>query len=203
MMKRFLHTVGTFSVLFLALLATAGCSRRNDVEEMVKREVQAISEMRQLGLVEYRVRKIVKANDEGEWYKIGDRKILLSCTAYLKAGLDLSSFSMEDVDIDREAGSVTVTVRRDAKSCTLLVEDTGIGIPEADRPNIFERFYRVDKARSRASGGSGLGLSIVHDAVKLYGGTVEVDAVQPHGSRFTVIFPRANAGEEGTDHAES
>ena len=110
MMKRFLHTVGTFSVLFLALLATAGCSRRNDVEEMVKREVQAISEMRQLGLVEYRVRKIVKADDEGEWYKIGDRKILLSCTAYLKAGIDLSGFSAENVDINRLDGSVTVTV---------------------------------------------------------------------------------------------
>ena len=110
MMKRFLHTVGTFSVLFLALLATAGCSRRNEVEEMVKREVQAISEMRQLGLVEYRVRKIVKADDEGEWYKIGDRKILLSCTAYLKAGLDLTSFDMDDVDVDRLAGRVTVTL---------------------------------------------------------------------------------------------
>ena len=100
-------------------------------------------------------------------------------------------------------GSVTVSVRRDAQRCTLTVEDTGIGIPEADRPNIFGRFYRVDKARSRASGGSGLGLSIVHDAVALYGGTVEVDCVQPHGSRFTVIFPRAEAGEEGSNYAES
>lgn len=110
MMKRFLHTVGTFSVLFLAILAAAGCSRGNDVQEMVKREVQAISEMRQLGLVEYRVRKIVKADDEGEWYKIGDRKILLSCTAYLKAGLDLTSFDMDDVDVERLAGRVTVTL---------------------------------------------------------------------------------------------
>ncbi len=110
MLKRLLHTVGTFSVLILALLAAAGCSRHENVEETVQREVKAISEMRQLGLVEYRVRKIVKANDEGEWYQIGDRKILLSCTAYLKAGLDLAAFNMEDVDIDREAGSVTVTL---------------------------------------------------------------------------------------------
>ena len=100
-------------------------------------------------------------------------------------------------------GSVTVTVRGSEQTCTLLVEDTGIGIPEADRPNIFARFYRVDKARSRASGGSGLGLSIVHDAVTLYGGTVEVDCVQPHGTRFTVTFPRADEGKKGTDHAES
>ena len=108
MLKRFLHTVGTFFVFVLAVLATAGCSRNHEVQEMVRREVKAISEMRQLGLVEYRVRKIVKADDEGAWYKIGDRKILLSCTAYLKAGLDLSSFGMQDVDIDRGAARVTV-----------------------------------------------------------------------------------------------
>jgi hypothetical protein len=108
MLKRFLHTVGTFFVFVLAVLATAGCSRNREVQEMVRREVKAISEMRQLGLVEYRVRKIVKADDEGAWYKIGDRKILLSCTAYLKADLDLSSFGMQDVDIDRGAARVTV-----------------------------------------------------------------------------------------------
>ena len=108
MLKRFPHTVGTFFVFLLAVLATAGCSRNREVQEMVRREVKAISEMRQLGLVEYRVRKIVKADDEGAWYKIGDRKILLSCTAYLKAGLDLSSFGMQDVDIDRGAARVTV-----------------------------------------------------------------------------------------------
>lgn len=108
MLKRFLHTVGTFFVFVLAVLATVGCSRNREVQEMVRREVKAISEMRQLGLVEYRVRKIVKADDEGAWYKIGDRKILLSCTAYLKAGLDLSSFGMQDVDIDRGAARVTV-----------------------------------------------------------------------------------------------
>lgn len=132
----------------------------------------------------------------------------LSPDCYVRASEDdiyhiIFNLTENAVKYNLPDGSVTVTVRRDAKSCTLLVEDTGIGIPEADRPNIFERFYRVDKARSRASGGSGLGLSIVHDAVKLYGGTVEVDAVQPHGSRFTVIFPRADAGEEGTEHAES
>ena len=108
MLKHFLHTVGTFLSLALAVHAVAGCSRNRDSWEMVQREVKAISEMRQLSLVEYRVRKIVKADDEGAWYKIGDRKILLSCTAYLKAGLDLSSFGMQDVDIDRGASRVTV-----------------------------------------------------------------------------------------------
>lgn len=87
-------------------------------------------------------------------------------------------------------GSVFVKVYSQGEQCFLSVEDTGIGIPEADRPHIFGRFYRVDKARSREHGGSGLGLSIVHDAVELYGGTVEVSGVEPHGARFVVCFPR-------------
>ena len=90
-------------------------------------------------------------------------------------------------------GSVTVRVEARGEQSILSVADTGIGIPEADRPNIFNRFYRVDKARSREHGGSGLGLSIVHDAAALYGGTVTVDGVEPHGTRFTVTFPRAKA----------
>ena len=90
-------------------------------------------------------------------------------------------------------GSVTVRVEAHGEQSILSVADTGIGIPEADRPNIFNRFYRVDKARSREHGGSGLGLSIVHDAAALYGGTVTVDGVEPHGTRFTVTFPRAKA----------
>lgn len=93
-------------------------------------------------------------------------------------------------------GSVFVKVYSRGEQCFLSVEDTGIGIPEADREQIFGRFYRVDKARSREHGGSGLGLSIVHDAVALYGGTVEVSGVEPHGTRFVVCFPRAAAEQE-------
>ena len=81
-------------------------------------------------------------------------------------------------------GDVTVRVETRGEQSILSVADTGIGIPEADRPNIFNRFYRVDKARSREHGGSGLGLSIVHDAAALYGGVVTVDGVEPHGTRL-------------------
>ncbi len=109
MMKCFLHTAGTFFVLLLTALMLPACTERVP-EDTTEREIEAISHMRELSLVEYRVRKIVKADDEGEWYKIGDRKILLSCTAYLKAGIDLSGFSAENVDINRLDGSVTVTV---------------------------------------------------------------------------------------------
>lgn len=71
----------------------------------------------------------------------------------------------------------------------LTVVDTGIGIPEEDLPHIFSRFYRVDKARSREAGGSGLGLSIVRDAVDLYGGSIEVWPNHPRGTVFEVMFP--------------
>lgn len=110
-MKSCFHTlVKALSCVWIPVLILSGCTRRERIEETVQREVEAISAMKQLNLVEYRVRKIVKANDEGEWYKIGDRKILLSCTAYLKAGIDLSSFNVDDVIIDREAGTVSVTI---------------------------------------------------------------------------------------------
>lgn len=71
----------------------------------------------------------------------------------------------------------------------LTVSDTGIGIPEQDRPRVFERFYRVDKARSRELGGTGLGLAIVKHIVEGHGGQVWVEANQPHGSKFVVRLP--------------
>ncbi len=87
-------------------------------------------------------------------------------------------------------GSVEVSGRRGGDRVTLEVADTGVGIPEADVPKIFDRFYRVDKARSRAAGGTGLGLSIVSDTVKLHGGTITVRRREEgSGTRFLVEFP--------------
>ena len=74
-------------------------------------------------------------------------------------------------------------------SIDLSVADTGIGIPEQDRPRVFERFYRVDKARSRELGGTGLGLAIVKHIVEGHGGQVWVEANYPQGSRFMVRLP--------------
>jgi len=86
-------------------------------------------------------------------------------------------------------GEVAVLLHTDGETVQFTVEDTGIGIPEEERYNIFSRFYRVDKARSREAGGSGLGLSIVHDAVKAHGGSIAVGQNRPRGSRFIVSFP--------------
>ena len=78
-------------------------------------------------------------------------------------------------------GRVLVTLTADGGRVVLRVEDTGVGIPEADLPKIFDRFYRVDKARSRAAGGTGLGLSIVRDTVLQHGGAVTARRREPEG----------------------
>ena len=89
-------------------------------------------------------------------------------------------------------GTIKIILRQNSSSIILIVEDSGIGIPDEDVPHIFSRFYRVDKARSRDAGGSGLGLSIVHDAVRLHKGTVAVEKrEETGGTRFTVTFPIA------------
>ena len=94
-------------------------------------------------------------------------------------------------------GSVNLILSGDDEAVRICVSDTGIGIPEEDMLNIFSRFYRVDKARSREAGGSGLGLSIVHDAVHAHGGSIAVGQNKPRGSRFIVSFPRPTSEETG------
>lgn len=88
-----------------------------------------------------------------------------------------------------ESGRITVTVDADSMHAVIKVMDEGIGISESDAQKIFERFYRVDKARSRAAGGFGLGLNIARIIVVRHGGTVSVKPRSPHGSIFTVRLP--------------
>jgi two-component system, OmpR family, sensor histidine kinase SenX3 len=87
-------------------------------------------------------------------------------------------------------GRVEVTGGFEGSEIVIQVRDTGIGIPEEKLPRIFERFYRVDKARSKETGGTGLGLSIVKHVAENHGGRVAVQSVPGEGSIFTVHLPR-------------
>ena len=92
-------------------------------------------------------------------------------------------------------GTLTVTLRRDEENAIIEVSDTGMGIPADAVDHIFERFYRVDKARSRQTGGSGLGLAIVRDTVNRNDGEIYVRSTPGTGTTFTVVFPAFETGE--------
>lgn len=93
------------------------------------------------------------------------------------------------VKFNRPGGEVNLEVTRDDSHVRIAVSDTGIGIPSEDLPRIFERFYRVDKARSRQVGGTGLGLSIVKHTIERMNGTIAVESQLGKGSRFTLTLP--------------
>ena len=100
------------------------------------------------------------------------------------------------IKYNKDNGELWLTLQLSNDEVTLMVEDSGIGIPEDSIGHIFERFYRVDKARSRAQGGAGLGLSIVHNMVERNYGTISAQRREPEGTRFIVTFPLFAVEEE-------
>jgi two-component system phosphate regulon sensor histidine kinase PhoR len=124
---------------------------------------------------------------------------------FLPQGLDQAALVLADEEAVRQivdnlidnaikytpdGGSVCVSCFGDHDEACIEVADTGIGIPRNDLPRIFERFYRVDKARSRELGGTGLGLSIVKHLMQSIGGQIEVASRVGSGSKFTIHIPR-------------
>lgn len=99
------------------------------------------------------------------------------------------NLSENAIKYNKPNGFVQIALLRQADQILFTVEDTGIGIPEKDLPHIFDRFYRVDKARSREAGGSGLGLSIVQTIVQELGGIVTAENRPEGGMRFVVTLP--------------
>jgi two-component system phosphate regulon sensor histidine kinase PhoR len=96
------------------------------------------------------------------------------------------------VKFNRQGGEVSAEISRTENGkAQIVIADTGIGIPSEDSPRIFERFYRVDKTRSREVGGTGLGLSIVKHVVERMHGTIQVESTLGKGSKFIVQFPAA------------
>ncbi|NBO54128.1 MAG: GHKL domain-containing protein [Actinobacteria bacterium] len=122
----------------------------------------------------------------------GDVRQLVSATSNL---LDNA------IKYSDEGSHVEITLDSDATHGILCVVDHGVGIPANDQSRIFERFYRVDRARSRNTGGTGLGLAIVNHVVTNHGGTVSVKSVEGEGSTFCLMIPlisKISPTEEGT-----
>lgn len=131
----------------------------------------------------------------------------------LGVDLELDAPEAVDVDADRgrlvqvtvnlvdnalrhtpDGGRVVVEVGREGDDAIVRVRDTGIGIPFADLPRIFERFYVVDRSRSREHGGTGLGLAIARQLVQLHGGSLTAESVYGHGATFTMRVPIRQSG---------
>lgn len=93
------------------------------------------------------------------------------------------------IKYNKPNGKVKIIVTIEGKDAVFIVEDTGVGIPEESKQRVFERFYRVDKGRSKKMGGTGLGLSIVKHIVNYYNGSIELDSKVGRGSKFTVRLP--------------
>lgn len=98
---------------------------------------------------------------------------------------------IENAIMYTDEGSILVTLEPRAHETEISVKDTGIGIPQADQSRIFERFYRVNKARSREVGGTGLGLSLVRHAVERGSGSIEVNSTVGQGTEFIVHLPKS------------
>ena len=93
------------------------------------------------------------------------------------------------IKFNKDAGKITIKTARLSDGIEIRIEDTGIGIPPNDLPRIFERFYRVDKARAKESGGTGLGLSIVKHIVEAHKGSMTCTSVLGQGSSFQIKLP--------------
>jgi two-component system sensor histidine kinase SenX3 len=116
---------------------------------------------------------------------LGDRRQLVSA---------LSNLIDNAVKYSDEGSDVFVTATIDDEHVGLSVEDHGVGIPAKDLDRIFERFYRVDRARSRETGGTGLGLAIVRHVATNHEGDVQVRSTEGEGSVFTLRIPRTAEG---------
>ena len=115
-----------------------------------------------------------------------------------RLGQVLTNLLSNAILYNRPGGQVNVSVGSTDGAAIVIVEDTGVGIPEGELPLVFDRFHRVDAARSRESGGSGLGLAICRSIIEAHGGTITLASQVHHGSTFTVTIPLWQ-GSEATE----
>ena len=115
----------------------------------------------------------------------------------VKLNLAITNLVENAIKYNVDNGWVRVSLNADHQFFYIKVEDSGIGIPQQDWDHIFERFYRVDKARSRATGGTGLGLAITKNIIVLHHGAIRINSVEGEGTTFTVRIPRTYRRQEG------
>lgn len=115
----------------------------------------------------------------------------------VKLSLAVTNLVENAIKYNVDNGWVRVSLNADHQFFYIKVADSGIGIPEKDWDHIFERFYRVDKARSRATGGTGLGLAITKSIISLHHGAIRVYSAEEEGTTFTVRIPRTYRKQEG------
>ena len=140
----------------------------------------------------------------------GDKQVTLNChmnaqPVYIVGNHDrteqmLINLIENGIKYNKPGGSVTVKIftNEQRTECYISISDTGIGIAEEHLPRLFERFYRVDKGRSRSMGGTGLGLAIVKHIVRTMNGLIEVHSKLDEGTEFLITLPLAAEGDKGT-----
>jgi len=125
-----------------------------------------------------------------------DLKLNMSPESYVSGDKDLLHRLLDNILTNAfkytpSGGTVYLHNGEDDGHVLIVIRDTGIGIPEEDIPHVFERFYRVDKARSRRKGGSGLGLALAREIAERHGGSIRVESQLDHGTQVTVVLPKA------------
>ena len=143
----------------------------NVLVELIMRRLRPIAQKRDVEVVYESLRPVTAAVDE------------------VKITLIISNLVENAIKYNKEHGWVKVTLDADHQFFTIVVADSGIGIPEESLDHIYERFYRVDKSRSREIGGTGLGLAIAKNAVLMHRGSVKVESIEGEGTTFTVKIP--------------
>ena len=143
----------------------------NDLLEQILKRLRPIAEKRNIELVFESFRQVMAEVDE------------------VKISLAINNLIENAIKYNYDDGWVRVSLNADHKYFYVTVADSGVGIPEDVQDNIFERFYRVDKARSRETGGTGLGLSITRNAILMHRGSIKVYSKENEGATFTIRVP--------------
>ena len=188
---RLVSEVGRLTVLTNDLLAL---SRLEEPGKQIEKEFTAIDLGRLAGETAAELRGLAEAKQQTLTIDVADAPPVLGDSVSLQTLV--RNLLDNAIRYTEPGGHISLSVRPEpdrqkARWVTLSVQDDGVGIPAADQRRIFERFYRVDKARSRETGGTGLGLSIVRHVAERHGGQVEVTSTLGSGSTFTVRLPAA------------